>query len=140
MRTAVYENLPDCAMEIRRAVFVEEQGFQDEFDETDKEAVHFVVFDEDETPAATCRVFRNEERDGYILGRFAVMKKYRGKNVGSALVEEAERYVRLQGGKDIVLHAQCQAAGFYKKSGFTEFGDIEEEQGCPHVWMRKSVK
>lgn len=139
MEITVYDNFPDCAKEIRKTVFIDEQGFQDEFDETDNKAAHFVMFYEDKTPVATCRVFWNEVMSAYALGRFAVVKKYRGKKIGSALMKEVEEYVQKNGGKDIVLHAQCQAAGFYKKSGFTEFGNIEEEQGCPHIWMRKSV-
>lgn len=139
MKISVYDSFPDYAKEIRKTVFIDEQGFRDEFDETDKKAAHFVMFDEDETPVATCRAFWNEEMNAYALGRFAVVRKYRGKNLGSALMNAVETYVKENGGKDIVLHAQCQAAGFYKKSGFTEFGNIEEEQGCPHIWMKKSV-
>lgn len=140
MKISVYKSFPDCAKEIRKTVFIEEQGFQDEFDEIDDVAAHFVMFDENETPAATCRVFWNEAMNAYALGRLAVIKEYRGKNIGSALMNEAEVYVKEHGGKEIVLHAQCRAAGFYQKSGFTEFGKTEDEQGCPHIWMRKSVQ
>ena len=45
MRIETYKKLPEQAMEIRQNGFVEEQGFQDEFDETDSRAVHFVLFD-----------------------------------------------------------------------------------------------
>ncbi len=137
MNTVIYEGIPDCAKEIRQKVFVEEQGFQDEFDETDDMAAHIVIFDENDLPVATCRIFRDEAMDSYILGRLAVIKEYRGQNIGSAAVREAERYVRKKNGKCISLHAQCRAADFYRKSGFAEFGDMEEEQGCPHIWMRK---
>lgn len=139
METAVYEGIPDCAKEIRQKVFVEEQGFLDEFDETDAAAAHIVLFDKDKLPIATCRVFWEESMDAYILGRLAVRKEYRGKNIGSAVVREAEQYVKEQGGSCIALHAQCQAAGFYGKLGFREFGESDEEQGCPHVWMKKSI-
>ena len=137
MKTVIYENFPNEASEIRKAVFIDEQGFQSEFDEIDNEAVHIVFFDESDVPVATCRVFWNEEKNAYTLGRLAVTKKCRGKGIGSAVVKEAERYVHRMGGTDIILHAQCTAADFYRKLGFTEFGEIEEEQGCPHIWMRK---
>ena len=74
----------------------------------------------------------------YVLGRLAVIKEYRGKNIGSAIVNEAEKHVREKGGTGLALHSQCSAINFYKKLGFTEFGDIEDEQGCPHIWMKKS--
>ncbi|MDE6055580.1 MAG: GNAT family N-acetyltransferase, partial [Lachnospiraceae bacterium] len=98
-----------------------------------------VLFNEDELPVATCRVFWNKTMNTYTLGRLAVIKKCRGKNIGSAIVREAEKCVQEKGGKSIVLHSQCQAAGFYKKLGYEEFGDIENEEGCPHIWMRKSL-
>ena len=140
MKISIYENIPDGAREIRQAVFIDEQGFQSEFDEIDAAAIHIVSYDEDDVPVATCRVFWNEEMRAYTLGRLAVIKKCRGRNIGSAVVKEAERYVQEMGGKDIILHSQCEAADFYRKSGFIEFGDIEEEQGCPHIWMKKSLR
>lgn len=139
MKVSVYENFPSVAKEIRKSVFIEEQGFQNEFDEVDKEAIHIVLFDKDEIPIATCRVFWNEIMNSYTLGRLAVMKQYRGKNMGSIVVKEAENYVKKKGGKDIILHAQCRASDFYKKLGFTEFGNIEDEEGCSHIWMKKSI-
>jgi len=139
MKILRYDSFPNYAKEIREAVFIEEQGFESEFDEIDNTAVHFVSFDEDESPIATCRVFLNNQMNAYILGRLAVIKEYRGRNIRSLIVKEVEKYVRETGGKDIVLHAQCHVTTFYKKLGFTEFGDIENEQGCPHIWMRKSV-
>ncbi|WP_251208059.1 GNAT family N-acetyltransferase [Acetatifactor aquisgranensis] len=139
MKTVKYENFPDCAKKIRKKVFIEEQGFQNEYDDTDNTAVHFVLFDENEMPVATCRVFRDAGKASYVLGRLAVLKEYRHKNIGSLLIREAEAYVRSAGGQSLVLHSQCQAADFYRKSGFTEYGDIEDEQGCPHIWMRKPL-
>lgn len=139
MKISVYEHFPDCAKEIRKAVFMDEQGFQDEFDEIDNAAVHIVLFEEDDAPVATCRVFWNAGMNAYTLGRLAVIKKYRGKNIGSIMVKEAEGYVQKIGGKGIVLHAQCLATGFYKKLGFIEFGSIENDEGCPHIWMKKSI-
>ena len=139
MRVEVFSSLPECAKEIRKKVFVEEQGFTVEFDDKDQAAVHLVLFDKDGTPAATCRVFKDCERDVYVLGRLAVIKEYRGKKLGSVLIKEAEKYVKEQGGKDIVLLAQQRVAGFYKKSGFTEFGEVEYEDGCPHIGMKKKI-
>lgn len=141
MKTTIYEkNLPECAKTIRQVVFEEEQGFVDEFDETDEIATHFVMFDEDERPVATCRIFWDEERNTYILGRLAVIKEYRHQNIGSLIMQEAEKYVHNIGGKSIALHAQCQASGFYGKNGYVEFGNIDDEQGCPHVWMKKTLE
>ena len=45
MEIRYYDNLPEEAKTIRRAVFMEEQGFQEEFDEIDGQAGHLVMFD-----------------------------------------------------------------------------------------------
>ncbi len=137
MEIVIYEEIPDCAKEVRQKVFIEEQGFQKEFDDVDAAAVHIVLFYEDKKPAATCRIFWDFNMDSHILGRLAVMKEYRGRNLGSLMVQEAERYVKKIGGKCLALHAQCRAAAFYEKLGFVTFGEIEDDEGCPHVWMKK---
>lgn len=139
MKISVYENFPYCAREIRETVFIKEQGFQNELDSIDDTAVHMVMFDGDGEAVATCRIFWDEGMGSYILGRLAVVKKHRGKNIGTVMVEEAEKYVKKSGGEDIVLHAQCRVADFYKKLGFTEFGSVENDEGCPHIWMKKII-
>ncbi|MDE6105259.1 MAG: GNAT family N-acetyltransferase [Clostridia bacterium] len=136
MRLKVFLSLPDCAREIRKKVFTAEQGFTQEFDDIDETAVHLVMFDGD-VPAATCRIFKGSEQRLYVLGRLAVVKEYRGKQLGLALIKEAESYVKENGGKGIVLLAQQRVKDFYKKAGFEEFGETEYDEGCPHIRMRK---
>lgn len=137
MNISIYETLTDDAWKIRKKVFMDEQGFHDEHDEIDNIATHFVLYD-DKLPVATCRIFYDKAMDSYILGRLAVIPEYRRKNIGSIMVKETENYVKAKGNTAIVLHAQCRACGFYKKLGFTEFGNVENDEGCPHIWMRKS--
>ncbi len=137
MKFLIYDTLPDDAKKIREEVFVKEQGFQNEFDEIDGKAVHIVLYDEN-IPVAVCRLYR--ENSAYVLGRLAVIKNYRGKNIGSLMLEEAEKYVREKGSNEIILHAQCRAAEFYKKSGFSEYGDVDYDEYCPHIHMRKLLQ
>lgn len=63
-----YDICPEEAVQIRLTVFVDEQGFQDEFDEIDKYATHLVAFDNDK-PIATCRVFKKGNSGEYFVGR-----------------------------------------------------------------------
>ncbi|MDE6442629.1 MAG: GNAT family N-acetyltransferase [Clostridia bacterium] len=135
----VFQSLPQAAREIRKKVFTDEQGFTSEFDDKDEIAVHLVAFEESGAPIATCRIFKDCENDFYVVGRLAVIKEYRGKNIGSHLLNEAEKYVKEKGGKCIVLHAQQRVTEFYKKSGFTEFGDVDYEDYCPHIHMKKYI-
>ena len=138
MNYEFFNELPTEAKQIRETVFVKEQGFCDEFDETDSRAIHLVAFD-GSIPAATCRFFKEHNEESYTLGRFAVLKQYRGQNIGAKMLEKAEQQIRAMGGTQVQLHAQQQASHFYEKQGYQAFGEIEPEQGCPHVWMRKKL-
>ncbi|MCI9127326.1 MAG: GNAT family N-acetyltransferase [Eubacterium sp.] len=138
METVIYEGIPNQAKEVRQKVFVNEQGFYNEFDDIDETATHIVMFAEDKTPVATCRIFWDTVMNTHILGRLAIIKEYRGRTIGSVIVREAEKYIQKNGGKSIVLHAQCRLTAFYQKLGFAEFGDIGDDEGCPHIWMKKA--
>lgn len=139
MITKVFTSIPEVAKDIRKKVFVDEQGFTAEFDDIDEIAVHLVIFDDNSTPIATCRIFKDDDKDFYVLGRLAVIKEYRGKKLGSLLLSEAEKYIKEKGGKCIVLHAQQKVTDFYNKAGFIEFGDLEYDEGCPHIQMKKYI-
>lgn len=120
-------------------VFVEEQGFQNEFDPLDETARHIVLYRENAEPIATCRILAGQGEGQYILGRVAVIPSCRGMQLGARLVAEAERLVLQSGGTVIQLHAQCRVKVFYEKLGYVAFGEIEEDEGCPHIWMSKTV-
>ncbi len=139
MKCEIYKYLPDEAHDIRVKVFIEEQGFENEFDSIDSQAVHFLVKDDDGIPVATCRVFRDNKINSHILGRLAVLKEYRGKGIGSDVVREALEHVKKSGGHSLMLHSQCHAVPFYEKLGFYSFGDVEYEEDCPHIWMKKEL-
>lgn len=138
MEVKTYNDLPEEAVRIREEIFVKEQGFQDEFDETDRHCIHLVLF-EGEIPIATSRFFPSEDEDEYILGRFAVIKEKRGQNLGSNLIRLTEEEVRKLGGKKARLHAQVRATGFYEKNGYEKVGETDFEEGVPHIWMRKDL-
>ncbi len=136
MTVKQYSPLPAQAAQIRQTVFVEEQGFVDEFDAIDGYATHFVLFDGD-LPVATCRVY---SEDGvYYLGRIAVLKEYRGKGLGGRMLAVGEEFARKSGADRIMLHAQCRAAQFYEKAGYKSRGIYDDEEGVPHLWMSKNI-
>ena len=137
MHIRTYHTLPQEALAVRIPVFVEEQGFVNEVDDIDTTiATHLVLFDND-APVGTCRIFPSDADARYILGRLAVLKPYRGKQCGQRLIAAAEDHVRTLGGKSISLHSQCRAQAFYEKCGYIAYGDIEDDEGCPHIWMKK---
>ncbi len=138
MTTEIYDTLPEEAKMIRKKVFIEEQGFQNELDQIDSASFHIVMYNDNGEPIATCRVFPGEE-DTFLMGRLAVIREYRGRNIGASMIREAEKLVLAKKGRKILLHAQCRVKDFYKKQGFSEYGNVEEEEGCPHIWMEKQL-
>ena len=140
MEIKIFHSLPEAAVAIRTAVFVEEQGFQEEFDSIDHRAIHFVAY-ENGAPIATCRIFVDDsDATTYLLGRFAVLLPFRGAGVGRAMMREVEQYAAGMGIHCLRLHAQCRVEKFYQKLGFSTYGEVELEENCPHVWMKKSIQ
>ena len=122
---------------IREKVFIEEQGFVDEFDEIDNDAIHVLVIADGE-PAATGRLFQSkDDNDFYIIGRVAVLSDYRKSGLGNRVMDFLEDKAREIGAKGIRLSAQCQAKGFYRKRGYLPRGDVYDDEGCPHILMEK---
>ena len=133
-----YDTLPPEAATIRETVFVEEQGFAEEFDDIDQKAVHLVLF-VDDIPAATCRYYWNEAQGCHAIGRLAVVRTRRGQNLGAAMLRAAEEHIARAGGTQAALAAQVRAQGFYEKQGYQPYGVPFDEEGCPHIWMRKAL-
>ena len=140
MKLNVYSHLPEEAKAIRIAVFCDEQGFQEEFDELDQTAHHVVAYDEDGTPMGTCRYFPMSAPGKFLIGRIAVSRAYRKKGIGAALVLEAERQI-LQQHPSIIFHigAQVQAMPFYAKLGYTPVGERYMDEHVEHQGMEKQI-
>lgn len=137
MEFKVYDILPDEAVKIRTDVFVSEQGFKNELDETDKIARHILLF-VDSAPAAVCRIF-SEDGKRWHIGRVAVVKECRGKGLGKAIVERAEAEIKRLGGTRAELSGQTRAADFYRGLGYTQVGDEYLDENCPHVFFYKDL-
>lgn len=138
MKFECYDRLPEAAAALRQEVFINEQGFESEFDDTDRTAVHILGFENGEA-AAVCRFFSNGHCGDYIIGRVAVKKQFRGQGFGKKLMEYAEDRIRQLGGKSVTVHAQVQAAEFYGKTGYKKQGGVFDEEGCPHIIMTKPL-
>ncbi len=133
-----FHTLCEDAMKIRQEVFVEEQKFKDEFDEIDNDCTTLVGYD-DAKPVACARAFYDESDQKYKVGRFAVLKAYRGTGLGLEMLKATCEVIKRQGGQEVWLHSQLQATGFYEKLGFKQTGEIGYEEYCPHIWMVKKL-
>jgi predicted GNAT family N-acyltransferase len=125
------EALP-LARPIREKVFIDEQKVPPdlEWDEWDERSDHALALDADGGPIGTARLLP----DGRV-GRMAVLKEWRQRGVGGALLLALLERARGRRVERSVLHAQTHAAGFYRRFGFTERGAEFLEAGIPHVEM-----
>mgnify|MGYP005961049843 CR=1 FL=1 len=106
---------------IRQQVFVEEQGFVNEFDDIDHEAYHAVIYTGG-YPIATGRLF--DEKGEAHIGRICVRKAYRGRDLGRMIVEALEKQAEKVGYKEVGLSAQTRVQQFYEKLGYRAYGDV----------------
>ena len=142
--TIAQDRIADC-IDIRRAVFVEEQGVPfelevDGMDAPDAACVHFLILDgeDDNYPVGTFRAYFETE-DTVHLQRFCILKRFRGRGYGKAAFEFAEEYFRALGAKKITFGAQCTAIPFYEKCGCRCVSEIFLDAGLPHRTMEKEL-
>ena len=124
---------------IRETVFVIEQGFSEEFDEIDKKSIHLLLKVNNKR-AATARIFKSDNSNSkWTVGRFAVLKEYRGTGIGTFLMKKVEEKIKEQDGHVAELSAQKQAENFYLSLGYIPMGDIYYDQHAPHIHMEKEL-
>ena len=120
--------------QVREAVFVREQKVPPEleWDGLDERCLHVLATDERGDPIGTGRLLP----DGHI-GRMAVLKPWRGRGVGSALLRALMEEGLKRDHGQLVLNAQLSAIPFYERAGFRAEGEIFDDAGIPHrrmVW------
>ena len=121
---------------VRREVFVEEQGIA-------ARLVFSSEWCEDELDVAvicrsmvigTARVIF-PARDTAKIERMAVLTRFRNKKVGKGIIAFLNNQFKHRQIKQVILHAQHTATGFYKSCGFCESGPYFYEAGIKHIKM-----
>ena len=118
--------------EIRQQVFIAEQQVpvELEWDGLDESAIHLLAFDA-QCPIGCARIL-----EGGVIGRMAVLKGYRGKGLGMALLHAAIDSCRQRGWHHISLSAQTHAIPYYERAGFKVCSGEYLDAGIPHRDMQ----
>ena len=126
------------AYKVRMNVFVEEQNVppEEELDELDASATHFITYD-DMLPIAASRLRFVDEYGK--MERICVLKDYRGKSYGKQIILEMEKVIAAKGYKKAKLNAQTHAEDFYRKLGYQTVSGEFLDAGIPHVTMIKEM-
>ena len=122
----------DEAHKIRKEVFVKEQNCPEDIEWEFEEESHHFLATVNNIAAGTARW--RETENGIKLERFAVLKEFRNKKIGSALLKAILNDVPRDGRK-IYLHAQISAKDFYLKHLFKPEGENFWEADIEHVKM-----
>ena len=140
LQVGTWGDLQSSAQTVRTDVFVNEQGIkaEDEWDAADATAVHAVVRNRYGVPLGTARLLQPEPKVAQI-GRMAVTRLMRGSGLGRQLVDALIGVAQQRGDKEVRLHAQRSAEGFYARLGFVAHGAPFDEVGIAHIEMRKSL-
>lgn len=130
------------ALALRAAVFVVEQDCA--YADTDGADLrpgvrHLFGRDEAGALAAYARVLPPDAaHDVPRIGRVIVAPAARGRRLGRALMQEAlavcERHFP---GLATELGGQAHLVGFYASLGYQPVGDVYDEDGIDHQWMRR---
>lgn len=124
--------------EIRRRVFVEEQGF---FEGTDRD-------EHDDDPATlkvlslwgpvaggAVRLYPLDEKGLWKGDRLAVLDSFRRRRLGAPLVRFAVKTAGERGGSRMLAHVQVPNVPFFERLGWEPVGEPEEFVGHLHQVM-----
>lgn len=127
------------AFRVRRQVFVKEQNIpeEEEFDKLDSETLHVVVKDGNRVIGTTRVLFLADSQAK--LERIAILKPFRRRGLGRGIILFLDEELKNRGIEQVILHAQCAAAAFYKSCGFEESSSPFWEVGIKHIKMQKRL-
>ena len=136
VRTCTWSSSFAALRRIRYDVFVVEQGVPEvlEWDDADLVSVHALAEAEREPIGCARLLF-----DGHI-GRVAVVRSWRHRGVGSALMHTLIGVARDRGDAAVIVNAQVAAMPFYAREGFEATGGIFDEAGIPHRVMTRPLR
>ncbi len=135
-----WSELAAAARPVRTEVFLQEQRVpvDMEWDDDDETALHAVVINRLGMPLATGRLLPAVSGTARI-GRMAVSRVLRGSGLGKSILQALMQAAAQRGDRQVLLHAQRSAEGFYRRLGFVPQGEPFEEAGIAHIEMIKAL-
>lgn len=127
------------ALEVRRDVFIVEQNVppNEEIDDLEKDAIHFVAYDDEGYPIGAGRFRINNEKGK--VERICVRKSHRGQQIGKLIMDKIEHVALSCRVPTLVLNSQTHAIPFYEKLGYKIISDEFMDAGIPHKTMEKRL-
>ena len=126
------------AVKLREKILREPLGSSFTDQELEDEKHHFQIagFLDDAIIATAVLV---PEGDEMKMQRVVVTENLRRLNIGSEMMAFCEKFASDKNLKVMYCHARDSAVNFYIKNGYTGIGDYFDEDGIPHLKMRKEL-
>ncbi|MGB3161425.1 GNAT family N-acetyltransferase [Carnobacterium sp.] len=135
LNSTVYKD----SLSIRNKVFVDEQNVPSEMEVDEYEALTtYVIGYLDSIPVVTARLLPMDQQT-YKVQRVAVLKNYRGKQIGKKTMIEIERFAIENNRTSLILGAQDHAIEFYSSLGYLINSEGYLDAGIPHHDMIKQL-
>jgi predicted GNAT family N-acyltransferase len=124
------------AVKLRETILREPLGSRFTDKELAEEKCHFQIagYLNDEMVATAVLVPEGKE---IKMQRVVVSENFRNKNIGSKMMEFCEKLAIARNFKMIYCHTRDSAVNFYSKNHYEKVGDYFDEDGIPHLKMRK---
>jgi predicted GNAT family N-acyltransferase len=121
---------------VREMVFIREQGVpaELEWDGLDESSQHILALSNAGQAIGCGRILPNA-----LIGRVAVIPEWRGKKVGTAILEALLAYAGNKGFPEVDLDAQVHALPFYLNLGFAAEGEVFMDANIPHRKIRMKL-
>ena len=118
---------------IRTEVFLHEQHVpaELEWDGLDEVASHLLLRNDLDEAIGCARILNHSK-----IGRMAILKAWRNRGYGAALLKAAIAHCRNHDVQVMQLSAQVNAIGFYAKFGFEVCSEVYDDANIPHQDMR----
>lgn len=132
-----YDNL----VQLRYKILLEPLGLKFLDDHRQKEAnyLHIGCIEQLDDSLVGGLMLAPVDGDTIRLMQVAVDNKYQGEGIGRDLVKYAEKRAKQAGFHRIIMHAMLSVVDFYEKMGYTQEGEIFEENGITFAKMVKDL-
>lgn len=135
-----YTNDISACIDVRKAVYDKEYGEDAERDDRDRDAVHILLFDQDDNPIGTARLlFSMDER--FEFGYLSVIEEARNEGNGDFIMHLIFDKAALSGAKYLVSSETDHRKEYFDRYGFEEIDgklvlDLKKyykEHSCHHT-------
>ncbi|MDO9353648.1 MAG: GNAT family N-acetyltransferase [Solirubrobacteraceae bacterium] len=127
-------------LRLRAEVFVVEQDCAyTDMDGRDAEPEAIQLWHEEDGVVVSTARLLTETVDGVVtgrIGRIATLPSARGRGLAGAMIRHGLEHFA---GRPVVLGAQSQLEAYYGGFGFVRCGDPYDEDGIPHIPMRREA-